>query len=182
MSIKKFELALAACLVVSFCCRVRAATFNIADGDVAALKTAMNVASSNGEDDTINLAANGTYSLTTEDNPGDGLPLIRADGGHSLTINGNGATIQRSTAVGTPMFRILYIDSDAHVVLDRLTITNGSAEGQGQGTDSGEAGGIYNGGLNGNAVLSITNCTFNNNAAEVQWRRHLQHQLDPEHY
>src|SRR4051812_11020312 len=78
-----------------------AATFNIANGDVAGLKTAITTANSNNADDTINLAANGAYVLTTEDTPMIGLPLIGADSNHTLTINGAAATLRRSTVGGT---------------------------------------------------------------------------------
>src|SRR5438045_3054904 len=94
-----------------------AATFNIPDGDVAGLIAAINTANTNNQDDTINLAA-GTYTLTAVDtSPGSdglsGLPVVGRDGTfdnfHHLTINGNAATLTRSTAVGTPEFRILKI-------------------------------------------------------------------------
>ena len=81
----------------------QAAVFNIADGDVAGLKGAINTANSNGQDDTINLATNGTYTLTAVDNTdngANGLPRILEDlagqTSHSLTINGNGATLSRT--------------------------------------------------------------------------------------
>src|SRR5438552_1707656 len=99
-----------AALVAALLCRhALAATFTIADGDVAGLKAAINTANGNNDDDTINLAAGGAYTLTAVDNSTkgpNGLPVIGADnaGGaaHKLTINGNGATIQRSGAGSTP--------------------------------------------------------------------------------
>src|SRR5438445_519561 len=72
-----------------------AATFNIANGDVAALINAINAANNNRQNDTIELAANGTYSLTASYSGSDGLPVIGPDGGKTLTIHGNGASIQR---------------------------------------------------------------------------------------
>src|SRR5512146_3240098 len=61
---------------------------------VAGLISAINTANANGQADTISLAANCTYTLTTANNTGDhnasGLPVIASD----ITINGNGATIQ----------------------------------------------------------------------------------------
>src|SRR5689334_5387729 len=74
-----------------------AATFTIADGDVAALITAINTGNLNGEDDTIELAANGNYTLTAVNNTVNGLPIIGSDTSHKLVIEGNGATLQRST-------------------------------------------------------------------------------------
>src|SRR3954469_19808542 len=41
-----------------------AATFNIADGDVTGLKSAITTANGNGQANTINLASGGTYTLT----------------------------------------------------------------------------------------------------------------------
>src|SRR5438477_6972109 len=82
-----------------FCARsLPAAIFNVANGDVAGLKSAVTAANSNGQDDTIELAANGTYTLIARDNLLNGLPQIGPDGGHKLAINGHGATIQRSNA------------------------------------------------------------------------------------
>src|SRR5687768_5470856 len=76
------------------------AVFNIPDGDVDALKNAMTAANTNDETDIINLAANGNYVLTAPDNTTNGpngLPLVDNDvDGLDLTLNGNGATIERS--------------------------------------------------------------------------------------
>src|ERR1051325_5107498 len=84
---------------------VRAATFTIADGDVATLVTDLTTANRTGQADTINLAAGGTSTRTKVDNPipapndpsgngPNGLPVIGADEvnnvAHPLTINGNG--------------------------------------------------------------------------------------------
>src|SRR5262245_53087151 len=62
-----------------------ATTFNIADGDVAALVQAIkdaNDETTNPGSDTINLAVNGTYTLTAMDNAWygpNGLPPIASD-------------------------------------------------------------------------------------------------------
>src|SRR5262245_22607390 len=85
-----------------------ATTFNVPDGDVAGLIKAINEANANPGADTISLAANGTYTLTAMDNAWygpNGLPPIASD----ITIEGNGATIQRDTGAGTPKFRLFYI-------------------------------------------------------------------------
>ena len=132
-----------------------AATFSIPNGDVAGLKTAITVANSNGQDDTIELASNGAYILTTTDNSLNGLPQIGGDSGHSLIIQGNGATIQRSTDGGTPSFRVLYINAGVEVTILDLTISNGLAE-----DDAG--GGISNDGdvTVKNCLISAGNATF----------------------
>src|SRR5262245_31985424 len=64
------------------------ATFNIYDGDVVGLVTALTTASMNREDDTINLASGGHYLLTKLiPGPGvglgAGLPRIESDDGHA---------------------------------------------------------------------------------------------------
>ena len=89
-----------------------AATFVVPDGDVAALKAAIVQSNGNNEYDTIELAEKGVYTLTVVDNTmlgPSGLPAVRADAGYTLAINGHGAVIERSTADGTPEFRILLI-------------------------------------------------------------------------
>ena len=70
---------------------------------LAGLNNAINTANSNGEPDTINLATNGTYTLTavnnTTSNGANGLPAIRHESSNvvsDLIINGNGATLQRA--------------------------------------------------------------------------------------
>ena len=135
-----------------------AAVFIIANGDVAALKNAIAQSNTNKDEDTINLAANGTYTLTAADNSdadgGNGLPvMIRDFFGPSitfgLTINGNGATIQRSSAAD---FRIFKIDFRARVTINNLTISNGNANNPG-------GGGIYN----NQGTFTLNNCTFSGN-------------------
>ncbi len=133
----------------------RAATFYIADGDVAGLIAAINTANGNGEADTINLAAGGTYTLTAVDNTTDGangLPSITS----AITIEGHGATIERSSAGGTPLFRIFHVASNGNLTLSELTIANG------KGAADTHGGGIYS---NGGTVAVTNNSTVRNNAA-----------------
>ena len=165
---------------------VQAAVFNIANGDVVALKNAITTANGNGQADTINLASVGTYTLTAIDNStngANGLPVIVNDvAGLDLTINGNGATIQRSTAAGTPEFRILRIDG-ASVDCLGLTIARGKVDGvfpayAGAGiycvqstlnlTNCAvrENTGIFGGGIFNNlGTLTLNGCTVNANLA-----------------
>jgi fibronectin-binding autotransporter adhesin len=135
-------------------CQARGATFTIADGDVAGLKSAFAAASSNAQNDTINLATNGTYTLTAVDNAtGDhgpnGLPEL-GEAGFGLTVNGNGATIQRSSASGTPSFRLIYVAGNATV--NNLNLVNGTT-----------SGGAF---FNADGTLTLGGCTFTGNAAE----------------
>ena len=122
---------LAALVAISLCRQTSAAIFPIADGNIPALKAAINTSNANGQDDTIELATNGTYTLTAVDNSTNGpngLPVILSDIGHKLVIHGNGATLQRSTTVNTPEFRLIQIGAGADVTVDGLTITNGSVD------------------------------------------------------
>jgi len=64
---------------------------------------------------TLSLAQGCTYVLTSA------LPTVAQD----LTINGNGATLHRSTASGTAAFTILTITAGT-VTLNRLSFTNGN--------------------------------------------------------
>ena len=57
---------LAALVAISLCRQTSAATFN--PNDVASLITAINTSNTNSEDDTIELATNGTYTLTAINN------------------------------------------------------------------------------------------------------------------
>ncbi|HVU11925.1 MAG TPA: choice-of-anchor Q domain-containing protein [Phototrophicaceae bacterium] len=147
------------------------------------LITAINSANSISTDDTITLTAGCTYTLNAVDNTtigNNGLPAIvdaSADG--TLTINGNGATITRSTAGGTPQFRFFYVNIGANLTLDSLTLSNGDVGGNNGGaissrgiltvtnsTISGNSalngGGI---GANNGSILTVTNVTFSSNTA-----------------
>ena len=142
------------------CCSSGATNFPpIANGDVTGLINTIIAANTNGQDDTIDLATNGTYVLTARNNGLNGLPAIAADGGHKLTINGHGSTIMRSTAGGTPTFRIFYVNSGANLTVDSLILSNGNP-----GTFHGGA--IYNDGETANVFLTITNCTFSGNSGD----------------
>lgn len=135
---------------------VDGAVFFIPDGDVTALKNAINAANANGEDDTIEMAVSGIYTLPTADNSagGDpnGLPIIGPDGGHKLTINGGGAVLQRG--VYAPFyFRVLAIGAGANVTINALKISHGYVSGF-------AGGGVYNDG-----TLVVNNCFFGGNYA-----------------
>jgi hypothetical protein len=138
-------------IAVTFMCLLasslaEAATFTIANGNVSALIAAINTANSNGQADIINLAPGGTYSLTSVNNPGNGLPIITS----RIILSGNGATIERSGAVGTPDFRILQVSTPTgFLTLDGVTIRGGR--------------GFDGGGLFNEAILVLTNSTVTAN-------------------
>jgi uncharacterized repeat protein (TIGR01451 family) len=87
------------------------------------------------------------------------LPISR-----DLTIQGPGAnllSIQRSTAIGTPIFRIFNIGSST-VTISGLTIANGNAaDGAVGGTNPGANGG----GISNTGTLTITNSTISGSQA-----------------
>lgn len=135
----------------------RAATFSVPTGDIGALKNAIAAANSNGEDDVINLGA-GFYPLQMVDNftnGGTALPVLTADGGRALTINGNNAILARAAPPSSPEYRILQVGPNANVALNRLTIQQGEIAGPG--------GGIYNDG----GRLTLVECTLAGNSART---------------
>ncbi len=137
---------------------VHADVFNCSAGDVDCLIDAINAANANGEEDTINLEAQegSTYTLTSPDPMGGpdgptGLPSITSE----INLNGNGATIQRSTADGTPVFRILHVGEGGKLTLDSTIIRNGNSE---------SGGGIYS----RSNDLTIRDSIISNNVAEPE--------------
>ena len=93
---------------------------------VADLIKDINLANHYGGSNTITLATCKTFTMTKADNPtngGNGLPAIAAK--NNLTIQGNGDTLTRSTAAGTPAFRLFDVVSGAALTLKNLTIANG---------------------------------------------------------
>jgi hypothetical protein len=84
-------------------------------------------ANSHGGSNTITLVAGNTFTLTAVDNTTDGptgLPVIAAN--DNLTIQGKGATIARSTAAGTPNFRLFDVALGASLTLANVTLQGGS--------------------------------------------------------
>jgi hypothetical protein len=91
--------------------------------------------------DVIGLAAGSTYTLLDEDDPGSGLPAIASE----IVIDGNGATIERSSALmctldGTQTadeFRIVTVFGPGVLTLNDLTLRNGCADGSRNSNDGG---------------------------------------------
>ena len=105
--------------------------------------------------DTIELPVDAAISLTEPDNDSDGpngLPSVTSE----ITIIGNGTALQRDEAGGTPDFRIFHVAADGDLLLNGLTVRNGSA----QGEFPASGGGILNRG-----ALELTNCTISGNTA-----------------
>ena len=99
----------------------------------------------------IYLQPGATYTLSSINNNTlgpNGLPAITSN----IKIIGNGATIARSTAVGTPDFRLFYTAPSSNFTLSNATVTNGRAP---------SGGALYH----DRGVLQIENSTFSSNAA-----------------
>jgi hypothetical protein len=123
---------------------------------VSELIAAIDAANLAGGSHTINLAPGKTFTLTGVNNITDGptgLPVIAAN--NNLTIRGNGATIARSTAPGTPAFRLFDVAPGAALTLDNLTLANGQVIGD-AGTDA-CGGAILNA---AGASLNVKNTAF----------------------
>ena len=116
---------------------VPAAEFSCAAGDVPCLIEAINVANTNGEANTITLAA-GLYTLTAVDNNTDGptgLPSVTGP----LTLRGAGAdSTVLERAAGAPPFRLLHVAATGGLTLEGLTLRGGDA------TTTNAGGGIWN--------------------------------------
>ncbi|MBD2767507.1 hypothetical protein IC235_06330 [Hymenobacter sp. BT664] len=138
------------------------AVFTIPNGDVTALITAISTANTNGQADIINLAANGSYTLTAVNYTSAvlnstgyegerGLPNINNDvAGLDLTINGNGATIQRGSAA--PNFGLF--SCQGQTVFNNLIFRNGNVNAQGAA--------IF---VQSKGHLEVNSCSFYNNTS-----------------
>ncbi|MET9088428.1 hypothetical protein ABZX77_42205 [Streptomyces sp. NPDC004237] len=82
--------------------------------------------------ETLSLARNCTYHLTTPFSTGEGLPPISQE----LTIRGNGATIVRD-GNATPAFRIFHVLNGGDLRLQDLTVRGGNATGLSPATGNG---------------------------------------------
>ncbi|MBX7221824.1 MAG: hypothetical protein K1Y36_17865 [Blastocatellia bacterium] len=147
-------------------------TVSVGCGDTAGLIAAMN----NPAVDVINLAAGCTYTVTGPDNAVDGYNGL-PDVARTLTINGNGSTIQRDPAASRS-FRLFHVSgpgnpgipgTTGNLTLNDLTVSNGLAQG-GNGGDgfSPGAGGAGLGGalMNNGGTVSINRSTLASNQAK----------------
>ncbi len=153
------------------------------------LVNAINNANSNGPGtDIINLDGSCVYQLATIDNTVDGnngLPSITS----SIVINGNGATVRRSTGAQKMPIRLFHVSQGGELVIDNLTLHDGIGMEPPDITiplrNSGGA--IFNAGTltvtssvfdynratqNGGAVynsgtMTVENTTFQNNAVNI---------------
>ena len=135
-------------------------------GDADALIEAIATANTNNQADTILLVFGCTYTLSAVNNNTfgpNGLPAILNDGpSHGLTLIGNGATIARSDAPGTPDFRLFYVSPNTTLILKEVTLRNGRAVGFAGGNGAAEDVGPNNGGAGGGSA-GVGGAIFNNN-------------------
>lgn len=127
--------------------------------DVNALINTLREAMKTPSSDTLELTGGCTYSLRKVDNDsgngGNGLPAITDD----ISINGNGAVIERNNVNDAPLFRLFYVAPKATLHLNQITLRNGKLAQNGTcPTTCGGA--IYNAG-----ILEIQNSTLTNNLA-----------------
>jgi pimeloyl-ACP methyl ester carboxylesterase len=142
------------------------ATTSTLRGNTISLRDAINIANNTPCPNTIVLQSGMTYQLTLIDNDWygpNGLPAISSN----ITIQGNGATIERNSNM---LFRFFYISNQQYgslpsgsLTLDDLTLENGYAyggESYSGGGGLGAGGAIFNQG-----TLALSDVTFSNNTA-----------------
>ncbi|MDQ1501096.1 MAG: hypothetical protein QOI86_4436, partial [Actinomycetota bacterium] len=137
----------------------RAADVTVACSNAALISAITNANAAAGAD-VLTLPAGCTYTLTTPDNywyGPNGLPPIASD----ITIEGNGAVIERSNAGGTTPFRLFFVGADpadadtlnyvspgaGKLTLRALTLRGAHAKGgdaRGGGGGAGMGGAIFN--------------------------------------
>ncbi|QPP08026.1 hypothetical protein G4Z16_18290 [Streptomyces bathyalis] len=130
-----------------------AAAIRVPCNDITALKNAINRANASANAGRIVLASHCTYTLTTADNPDDGLPEITGN----VTITGRDTTIRRSPSA-TQDFRIFHVPAAGGprtLTLDSLTVSGGSLPN------------FAGGGLWNNGTLNLNRTTVRDNRAET---------------
>src|SRR5262249_25427963 len=134
----------------------------VAAGDVNGLKTAL----LSPETTTINLT-DSTYMLEQPDNYWYGPTGLPAITGKSVSIVGNGATIERDTSA--PAFRLFYVSGGleiaaGHLTLTDLTLENGLAHGGSGGAQAGGGAGM-GGAIYNQGTLDLVRVTLTANTA-----------------
>lgn len=151
-----------------------------------ALVSAISAANGTSGGGTVALTSGCTYTLTASNNTGNGdgptgLPVITGN----VTIQGNGATIARSSASGTPAFRLLDVAAGGSLTLSAVTLSGGlannGAEGGGavfshgtlnasgatfSGNSSPSSSGTSGGAINSSGALTVTGSTFSGNSGQ----------------
>ncbi len=159
-------LALGALLLHETAIHVSAETIPVSC-DASELVNAITTANNNGEADVLILEAGCTYGLTASNQTDPdgygpvGLPPIVSP----MTIQGNGATIQRDSDT----FRLFYVAVGGDLTLETLTLSNGRAQGFNGGDGSGGGGGGGSAGMGGaifnRGMLTIKQSTLSSHTA-----------------
>jgi predicted outer membrane repeat protein len=169
-NIKRFGVIIVGMLILSIIPSFvgQAAAFTIPNGDTAALINAINQANASAGKDEINLAPGGTYSFNQADNEvldvvlydpvllgANALPQINSN----ITINGNGATLQRdllfSSCNASNELRMFWVNGSGKLTLNNVNIKNGCVGEYGEGG----AAFVWDGG-----VINIIGGTYENNS------------------
>jgi hypothetical protein len=145
----------------------QAAAFNIPNGDVAAFISAINQANGSAGKDEINLAPGGTYTFSAIDNEymeiHDGNPVFFGANAmpqinSNITINGNGATIQRdplfSSCNASNELRLFWVNGAGKLTLNNVVVKNGCVGEYGSG------GAVF---ARDGGTVSVSGSTFENN-------------------
>ncbi|MBL8131794.1 MAG: hypothetical protein JNL42_08040 [Anaerolineae bacterium] len=140
------------------------------DSGTGSLRQAIIDANASAADDTITFSVSGTITLLTA------LPSLANNG--TLSIDGGElVTITRSSAIGTPKFRIFSVAAGASAALNGLTMTNGNSTGNGGGVlnegiltvtssmISGNTTSLAGGGILTSGALTIIGSTISGNSA-----------------
>lgn len=146
-----------------------------ADQNVAcsasALVSALETAIAAGGEQTVNLAAGCTYTLTVDksgdSNGPNGLPMFTAG---NITINGNGATIERSSSAIA--FRFFEVRSAATLNLNNLTLRGGLTR---TSTDFSQGDAENGGAILNSGTMTITDCTVIENQCGVGFAGDAEH-------
>ncbi len=144
---RRFLLCVMVILAMGVFSGAGAATFNVStEGEFQA---ALTQAEGNGEDDVINVDGdmNIAHTLT-----------YRGEQGHTLTINGNGHSLDGGNSVQIMNISItgLSDDTGSDITIRDLTFQNGN-------NPSGSGGGIV--AITNNANITLEGCTFKDNSA-----------------
>jgi hypothetical protein len=141
------------------CLEGRAVPASFTAATVADLVADITAANTSGGANTITLAPGARFTLTAADNSTNGptgLPVVAAN--DDLTILGSGDIIERSTASGTPAFRLLAVAPRAALTVNGAILQGGLASGGGVAADGGA---VYNQG-----TLTLNGVTVQNNTAQ----------------
>src|SRR5262245_37601872 len=105
---------------------------SVTAASVSELIAAINAANPTPKPAPITLVPGKTFTLNAVDNTthgATGLPVIAAT--ENLTVVGNGDVVERSSANGTPAFRLFDVAAGATLTLQNLTLQGGLAFGAG---------------------------------------------------